>query len=89
MFSPTSEIKWVNRYLEEFCVTSLQLVTLQCDNHSVVNIAHNPVQHDKTKHVAIYCHLIKEKVIKGLLKLTYLLITSQLVDVFTNIIPSS
>ena len=34
---------------------------LVCDNKSAINIAHNPVQHDRTKHVEIDRHFIKEK----------------------------
>ena len=34
---------------------------LYCDNKSAINIAHNPVHHDRTKHVEIDRHFIKEK----------------------------
>ena len=34
---------------------------LYCDNKSAINIAHNPVQHDQTKHIEIDKHFIKEK----------------------------
>ena len=26
---------------------------LYCDNKTMINIAHNPIQHDRTKHVEI------------------------------------
>ncbi|XP_024030615.1 uncharacterized protein LOC112094295 [Morus notabilis] len=32
-----------------------------CDNKSAINIAHNPIQHDRTKHIEIDRHFIKEK----------------------------
>ena len=35
---------------------------LYCDNKSTICIAHNPVQHDRTKHIEIDRHFIKEKV---------------------------
>ena len=34
---------------------------LYCDNMAPINIAHNPIQHDRTKHVEIDRHFIKEK----------------------------
>ncbi|KAL8159051.1 hypothetical protein V2J09_000588 [Rumex salicifolius] len=37
----------------------------KCDNKSTINIAHNPVQHDKTMHVKIDRHFIKEKINRG------------------------
>ncbi|RVW46001.1 Retrovirus-related Pol polyprotein from transposon RE1 [Vitis vinifera] len=33
---------------------------LYCDNKSAINIAHNPIQHDRTKHIEIDRHFIKE-----------------------------
>ncbi|EXB78682.1 hypothetical protein L484_004047 [Morus notabilis] len=35
---------------------------LYCDNKATISIAHNPVQHDRTKHVEIDRHFIKEKI---------------------------
>lgn len=39
---------------------------LYCDNKSTINIAHNLVQHERTKHVEIDRHFIKEKLECGL-----------------------
>ncbi|RVW83701.1 hypothetical protein CK203_046011 [Vitis vinifera] len=38
---------------------------LYCDNKSTINIAHNPIQHDRTKHIEIDRHFIKEKLEEG------------------------
>ena len=75
--------------LEELGITALRPVTLHCENHSVLNIAHNPVLHDHTKNIEIDCHFTREKVMKGLLQLTYLPTTSQLANAFTKILPLS
>lgn len=40
---------------------------LYCDNKATINIAHNPVQHDRTKHVEIDKHFIKEKLDVGII----------------------
>ena len=40
---------------------------LVCDNKSAISIAHNLVQHDRTKHVEIDRHFIKEKLDNGLI----------------------
>jgi len=39
---------------------------LYYDNRSIINIAHNPIQHDKTKHIEIDRYFIKEKLEEGL-----------------------
>jgi len=44
---------------------------LFCDNKSAINIAHNPVQHDRTKRIEIDRHFIKEKLEEGLICLSY------------------
>ena len=66
MSSAASEITWVVHLLEELGINNLQLVTLHCDNQIALNIAHNPVLHGKTKHIAIDCHFTREKVMEGL-----------------------
>lgn len=37
-----------------------ETLSLYCDNKPEINIAHNPVQHDRTKHVNM--KFIKEKI---------------------------
>lgn len=32
------------------------------NNKVAISIAHNPVQHDCTKHIEVHCHFIKEKI---------------------------
>ena len=59
-------------------------MTLYCDNKAAINIAHNPVQHDKTKHMEINRHFIKEKPEEGAICLLYIPIEEQVVDIFTK-----
>ena len=47
-------------------------VGLVCDIKSAINIAHNPVQHDRTKHVEIDRHFIKEKLHNDLIAIEYI-----------------
>ena len=54
---------------------------LYCDNKSTISIAHNPVQHDRTKHIEIDRHFIKEKLDSGLICTPYVPTRGQLADV--------
>lgn len=54
---------------------------LYCDNKEAINNAHNPVQHDRTKHVEIDQHFIKEKLREGIICTPYAKIGDQLVDI--------
>jgi hypothetical protein len=44
---------------------------LWCDNKSSINIANNPVQHDRTKHVEIDHFFIRERIDDGTLSLGF------------------
>ena len=63
--------------------------TYEAYNKSAINIAHNPIQHDKTKHIEIDRHFIKEKLEEGLVCMSYVPSGSQLADVLTKGLNSS
>ncbi|XP_043718020.1 uncharacterized mitochondrial protein AtMg00810-like [Telopea speciosissima] len=54
------ELLWLKDLLQDLGISSNPPMTLYCDSKSAISIAHNPVQHDKTKHVEIDRHFIKE-----------------------------
>ena len=87
MQQATSEITWLVNLLEELNVTSLKSVTLHCDNQSAMQIAKNPVYHERTEHIELDCHFTREKLMEGLIQLTYLPTQNQLADVLTKILP--
>lgn len=62
---------WIRRLLEELQVHIKSPMKLYCDNKATVSIAHNPVHHDRTKHVEIDRHIIKEKIDSGIVCMTY------------------
>ena len=52
-----------------------------CDNKSAINIAHNPIQHDRTKHIEIDKHFIKEKLEEGVACMPYVPSEHQLANI--------
>ena len=62
---------------------------LYCDNKSAINIAHNPIQHNRTKHIEIDRHFIKEKLEEGVVCMSYVPSKHQLVDILTKGLNSS
>ena len=54
------------------------------DNKSVISTANNPVQHDRTKHVEIDRHFIKEKLESGVICIPFITIGQQIIDVLTK-----
>jgi hypothetical protein len=60
-----------------------------CDNICAVYLSNNPVQHQRTKHVEIDLHFVREKVAIGQVRVFHVPTTSQFADVFTKGLPSS
>ena len=65
-------------------MTGSSPMKLYYDNKVAISVAHNPVLYDRTKHVEVDKHFIKEKIDNGLVCMTYIPTKEQLVDVFTK-----
>ena len=57
---------------------------LHIDNQSSIALAHNPEFHDRTKHVDIRHHFLREKVKNNELSLQYLPTNEQPADLLTK-----
>ena len=80
---------WVLKILKDLGVGECLLpVDLCCDNKSAIQIAANPVMHEKTKHFDIDVHLIREKVSSGLIKTVNIGSKDQTADILTKALGS-
>ena len=66
------ELLWLKIILDDLKIKWEGPMKLYCDKKSTINIAHNLVQHDRTKHINIDWHFIKEKVESGLIFTPYI-----------------
>ena len=78
------ELLWLKIILRDMRIKLEGPMRLYCDNKSAISIAHNPVQHDRTKHIEIDRHFIKEKLESGLICTPYVSTNDQLADVLTK-----
>nr|GEV41560.1 hypothetical protein [Tanacetum cinerariifolium] len=62
-------------------------IPIYCDSKSAIAISYNPVQHSRTKHIAVRYHFIKEHVEKGMIELYFVKTDYQLADIFTKALP--
>ena len=53
---------WLKRLLVELRIPIEKSMKMSCDNQATISIAKNPIHHDRTKHVEIDHHFIKEKI---------------------------
>lgn len=75
---------WLKQVLEEIHVKVDSPLKLYCDNKGAISMALNSVQHEKSKHVEVDRHFIREKVEEGIICLTYLPTYLQVADVLTK-----
>ena len=88
MASATCEVMWILKILTDLGETGLIPVELFCDNRSAVQIAANPIMHEKTKHFDIDVHLVREKVASGLIKTVNIDSKEQTADILTKALGS-
>ncbi|XP_031093250.1 uncharacterized protein LOC115997965 [Ipomoea triloba] len=80
----TCEVQWLSYLLEDLAVNHASPATIYCDSKSAIAIAENPVFHERTKHIELDCHLVREKLSKGIIKLLHVGSANQLADTFTK-----
>jgi hypothetical protein len=78
------ELLWLQTLLRDLGIIDNGPMKLYCDNKAAINIAYNPVQHDRTKHIEIDRHFIKEKLSEGSICMPFVRSEDQLADIFTK-----
>jgi hypothetical protein len=79
-----AEASWLRQLL-----TELHSPLVYCDNISSVSLSTNPVQYQRTKHVEIDLHFVRDRVAIGDVRVLHVPTTSQFADIFTKGLPSS
>ena len=84
MAHTTCEMMWLKNLLLEFNFRHLGLMFMFCDNQSAIYIAQNQEFHERTKHIEINCHLIKDAWTKKIISLPFSPSSKQLADLLTK-----
>lgn len=79
-----TEILWLRKIMAEIGFPAQKACELMCDNKAAISISENPVQHDRTKHVEVDRHFIKEKLEGGLIDIPFVKSEDQLADILTK-----
>lgn len=80
------ELLWIRRISLDLGIYLSKPMLLYCDNEFAVKIANNPVQHDRTKHVEIDRHFIKDHLEKRTVELPHVTSKEQLADMLTKVV---
>jgi hypothetical protein len=84
-----AESCWMRQLLAELHCPPRRATVVYCDNVSAMYLSFNPVQHQRTKHVEIDLHFVRDRVALGEVKVLHVPSASQFADVFTKGLPSS
>jgi hypothetical protein len=77
------EAVWLRKLLADLFGHEMDSTVIHCDNKSCVKLPENPVFHDKSKHIEIKYHYIRDMVERKAIHVEYLSTHEQVVDIFT------
>ncbi|GKB08368.1 ribonuclease H-like domain-containing protein [Tanacetum coccineum] len=82
--SVTSEVIWILKILKDLNIENLLPVSLHCDSNFAIKIAASPVFHERTKHLEIDLHFVREKILKEVVKTIKVDSANQIADILTK-----
>ena len=80
----TCKLIWLKYLLQELRFGKDEQMKLICDNQVVFHISSNQVFNERTKHIEVDCHFIKEKIASGCMTTSFVNSNDQLANIFTK-----
>ncbi|GJY89227.1 ribonuclease H-like domain-containing protein [Tanacetum coccineum] len=84
-----AETCWLRNLLRELHTPLATATLVYCDNVSAVYLSSNPVQHQRTKHIEIDIHFVRDLVANGAIRVLHVPSRYQYADIFTKGLPTS
>ncbi|GKE87077.1 ribonuclease H-like domain-containing protein, partial [Tanacetum coccineum] len=84
-----AETAWIRNLLRELHSPLLTATLVYCDNVSAVYMSANPIQHQRTKHIEIDIHFVRDMVKVGHVRVLHVPSHFQYADIFTKGLPSA
>ncbi|XP_071729165.1 uncharacterized mitochondrial protein AtMg00810-like [Rutidosis leptorrhynchoides] len=84
-----AETCWIHNLLRELHCPLFSATLVYCDNVSAVYMSGNPVQHQRTKHIEIDIHFVRDLVTKGHVRVLHVPSRYQYADIFTKGLPTA
>lgn len=84
MAAITCELTWLRYLFKDLQVNFVIPAKLYCDNQAALHIAANPVFHERTKHIEMDCHVVREKIQSGHVATAFTSSQTQVADLLTK-----
>lgn len=78
---------WLRNLLSEIELKQLRATVIKVDNKSAIELEKNPVNHERSKHIDVRFHFIRDHVKKGSIELVHVASQEQAADIFTKPLP--
>ena len=78
------EAVWLRKLFSELFGLVLDTTVILCDNQSGIRMNENPVFHDRSKHIDIRYHFIRDMVQRGAVRLDHIGTDEQVADILTK-----
>jgi hypothetical protein len=83
-----AESVWLRQLLTELHHPISSATIVYCDNISATYLSSNPIQHQRTKHIEIDLHFVRDRVALGEARVLHVPTSSQYADIFTKGLPA-
>lgn len=84
MAEVTAELRWLRMILHELGIEHKEPMSLLCDSKPAIHISSNPVFHERTKHVELDCHFVRDDIVRGFTRPIHVSTKNQLADILTK-----
>jgi hypothetical protein len=77
-------LDWIKQLLAFLHISLPGVPVLFCENLSAIALSFNPVQHQKTKHIEVDVHFVRERVSRNQLLMQFVSSQEQFADILTK-----
>eukprot|EP00253_Pinus_taeda_P026337 PITA_26337 len=78
------EAIWLRKLFVNLFRRMMKATRIMCDNQSCIKFSENPVYHDRSNHIDIWCHFVRHCVQRGAVQLSYTATGEQVANILTK-----